>query len=153
MDASERIVYDRERLKVLSIQWFKNEHPDWPREKCVEEGAKEENIDMVMRMRLAADLADKISENEWQYATPEYFLHKAKRVVENAPRELYQNINEYIEGKELSDIKLHGWSVSDVMHQFAPHKKIDFIDAIVCISYWRARNYQNDNYCREFFLQ
>ena len=149
----ERIVYDRKKLEVLSIQNIKNQHPDWPREKCVEEGMLEENIDYVMRARLAADLADKMMESDGDCAPNEYFMRQAQWIVNNAPRELYKNINEYIDGEALSEIRLCGVSVSDVMNQFVPNRQISFVRAVECFAYWKNRNYQNPNYCRDFFLQ
>ena len=148
----DRIIYDRERLEVWSLMLAREQHPNWTYEQCLEESVKDEWMEKVIRGRIIADLTDKRIEESGEYAHHDFFYLQSKWLVENAPKELYQNINEYIDGKEISDIKIHGVSVPDIMNQFMPHKKIHFLDAMECMAYWKKNDYQNPNFCKYFFI-
>ena len=149
---SERIIYNRRKLENLSVAFVEMEHPEWTKEQCREEGLKEEKIEELIRYRMAADLSDKLyDEGYGDYFGLSGCRGFAKEVVEKAPKELYQNINEYIDGKELSDIKFYGISVKDIMTQFEPEYSIDFLSAVRCICYWKDTNYADQLFCRKFF--
>ena len=150
---SERIVYDRERLEILSIQLLREDHPDWSYEKRKEEGLKPERMDYILRARMTVDLKNKLMKDDNGMGTSDYYFKRAKWVLDNVQPELLQNINEFIDGIPLSDIKIHGVSISDVMTQFEPERPISFMLAIESIICWKNAGYKNSNFCRYYFAK
>lgn len=44
------------------------------------------------------------------------------RIIDYFPQELFKNIEEFIDNKELSDIRIGSWSLNEIMHQHIDYK-------------------------------
>lgn len=149
---SERIIYNRRKLENLSVAFVEMEHPEWTKEQCREEGLKEEKIEELIRYRMTADLSDKLyDEGYGNYFGLSGCRARAKRIIERAPKELYQNINEYIDGRELSDVQFNGVTVKEIMTQFEPECSIDFYSVAEFIGLWSRNDYANQDEYKSFF--
>jgi len=151
MTMTDRIVYDRKRLETWSIWLLKYEHPDWSYEKRQIEGVKPERMDFVYRCRMTVDLKNKMKEEGNGVGNNNFYFNQAKWIMDNVQPELFDNINEYIDGRPISDKKIHGISALDVMNQFGDEYPIGFTRAIKAMICWKDTGYQDPNYCRNFF--
>ena len=149
-DDNYRIVYDVDGLKVLSIQLLAFEHPDWSYEKRKEVGSTPERLTEITEKRMIVDLQGRLMEDDYD-DNSSYHFKVAKWIIENVQPELMQNINEWIEHKPISDIKIHNVSINDIMTQFENYK-ISFVQALSCLIYWQKTNYHNPDFCRDYFL-
>lgn len=96
-------------------------------------------------------LYEKIKELEGDYATNGQCLTMAIKIMRYLPTELIPNIDEWIEGRDLSDIKVNGWSVADVMTQFGDKKIIPFLSAVECLGRWKVTGYKDKDFCRDYY--
>lgn len=155
LNRENRVIYDRSRLEAISISETIEAHPEWIKAKQEAVGRSEEKIQDLIYRKTIGDMVDRMVEEDGgkEYSDIYYNLCVAKRIMENIQPELVQNINEWIENRPLSDIKIHGVSVYEVMNQFAPHRYIPFIRAVECMMYWKEVDYRNKTFCRDFFAR
>lgn len=146
----ERTYYDENKLRKCAFLETALLHPDWDRVKIEEVAYSKEMINILKRRALAVDLKYKLKEDDMEIMPDSYYEKQAKWIVENIPNELILNVNEYIEGKNLSRIKIHGVSVDDIMTQY-PNRKIFFAQALKCIIAWKKQGYQNDSFRFDYF--
>lgn len=145
-----RVIYDREQLAVIATQLLAFEHPDWPYEKRKQIGSSEEKIQELIHARMIVDLQGRLLDDAPDDKDVQFYFNVAKRIMDNIQPELVQNINEWIDGEELTDIKIHGVSIKDIMTQFPDHP-IHFVRAVECLIDWKKSGYQNKHFCRNYF--
>ena len=116
--------------------------------------AREERWQNIAKHQMRTlDLITKLDELEGEFAAHEYLVLIANRIMRLIPAELEQNVDEWLDDKPLTDIKVHGLSVLDVMNQFGPKRIITFLEAIECIGKWKETGYANKDFCRLCFMK
>jgi hypothetical protein len=61
------------------------------------------------------------------------------------------NIQEWIDGTEISDIKIYDVSIHDIMVQFGERRPIHFLEAAKCMIAWKNTGYKEKDYCEMYF--
>lgn len=114
--------------------------------------AKEEHWQNVAKHQMRTlDLIAKLEELEGDFMDHTQCVWMANDIMRVIPPELEQNMDEWLDDKPLTPIKLHGKSVEDVMTQFGEKRRITFLRAIKCIGAWRAEGYRDSDFCRWYF--
>jgi hypothetical protein len=147
-----RAIYDKHMLETLSIGLVSMEHPDWSDEKKVSVGRSKEALEQIYMIKMASDFKSKLRDEYRGKRSDEECAQEAKRILKDIQPELIQNINEWIDGTEISDIKIHGVSIPDIMNRFGNERqKIHFIHAVKCMIDWKETGYADPNYYRHYF--
>lgn len=119
------IEYDYDSVYKVIYEGKKSTYKDMPEEWYVQK-SKEEVPNFMFNLFKTNVLYRMLQEGygRW-YAVP--FVDK---IFKYLPEELYVNLEEYIDEKPISDIKLHGVSLKDIINQYGEDgRKEPFIDA------------------------
>ena len=73
-------------------------------------------------------------------------------MISKFSEELIPNLEEWLDGKPLSDIRLGGKSVNDIVHMYE-WVEIDVPRAILCLGMWKERNYSPPDFCEWYFAR
>ena len=146
-----RKAYDEERIGRLAPAFVAKQHRDWTEEQIMEAAKTKEWRDKVIFGLTIQDFANKIEEimgGTWNYA---WCYNKAERIMLGLPEDLIQNVNEYLDDKPLTDIKVHGVSLLDIMNQFGKNRPIPILAAMQCMVDWKKTGFYNKSYCKTYF--
>ena len=83
---SERMIYDRKKMELMSIMLVADEHPEWPEEKKVAVGKIESNVQKVIFNRTIVDLRNKLFEEYGGIKTKEQCFEQAIWIMNNIPK-------------------------------------------------------------------
>jgi hypothetical protein len=75
---------------------------------------------------------------------------EALYLMENIPEELIVNVEEWLDEKSLSDIKIHGVSVNDVF-EMCKGRFIHFLSILKCFIEWKKTGYEDPDFCFWYF--
>lgn len=97
------------------------------------------------------DLEDRLME-EYD-GTRDVFECKKEAVylMENSPEELIQNIEEWLDEKPISDIKVHGVSINDLMKNYS--RCAHFLTALNCFIEWKKTGYEDPEFSYWYFAR
>ena len=146
-----RNIYDEKLMKLLSVMAISEQHPDWSDEEKIRVGELDENVQKIIRNQITKDFAKKMMDTTNNYATYFQYLEDAIQLMNEIPEELIPNVNEWIEDKPLSDIKVHGVSINDINEHYKSRCTIEFQLILRCMACWKKTNYADKNYCFYFF--
>lgn len=150
---NKREIYDPKFMEYRSLACVEMEHPQWPSDKKIEYSISEEGMRHAWFIQMVLDLRERYHNDVGQSETWAYCYQKAYDIMKNMPEELIPNINEWIEYRQLSDIKINGVSVNDIMNQFGKKQQIYFLDAIECMIDWKDTNYFDPSFCKFYFMR
>lgn len=88
-----------------------------------------------------ADLTDRLVERYDGFESFESCYRKARSLLKKMPEELLPNLNEWLDNKPLSDIKVHGISVNDILEKFKNRNDIDFIEVLQYFADWKTEGF------------
>lgn len=149
----ERKAYDKNKVKLISMMDIDFEHPEWTQEQKDAELARPERIANTVRNLTILDLASRLYEEHGGTYTARECAAEAKYLMDNMPQELIVNVNEWLDGKPLSDIKVHGTSINDAFKMVA-NRPIHFIHILHCMCKWREAEYfDEENFCWCYFAK
>ena len=149
----ERIIYNRKKIELLSKAEVAREHPEWTEAKQKEVAYSDKHVNDLIKRLTIRDLAHKMLKDDNECVCDEtlrIYRQKSQWIIDNIQPELINNINEYIDGNEISPIKIHNISAIDIMTKHNHGQSIHFIRAIQCMIYWKENNYQK-GFCETFF--
>lgn len=115
--------YDEKKIMMRAACLVYDCYPEWPKEKKEEEATKEEWLDTARKFMVYVEFINKIVKHENGTSSYENCKRIAKNIIENMPKELWPNIEKWIDEQQISDIKVHGVSIPDIMLQF-PEKTL-----------------------------
>jgi hypothetical protein len=147
----ERKAYNKEIIHLTAICNLSKEHPTWSNEKIEKEAEKQDVIKRVVLALTELDLAHKLDEYYKGYWNWSECHETANYIMNNMEPQLIQNINEWIDEQPLSDIKIHGWSIKDIMCSPNKKRKVSFVEAMKCLIQWKENNYENKDFCILYF--
>lgn len=149
----KREIYDPEYMEYHSLTCVEMEHPEWPSDKKIEYSLSEEGMRHAWFIRMVLDIQVRYHNDVGKYKDWDYCYRRAYDIMKEVPEELIPNINEWIEYKPLSDIKINGVSVNDIINQFGKKQPIYFLEALDCMIYWKQTNYSDPMFCKLFSMR
>ena len=145
----KRRAYDEERIKKLSLAAVNEAHPDWTIERMREVAQTDEYRNDIIRQLIAMDMAHRIQEDMEGYWSYIDCFYEAQYIMHNIQSELIPNINEWLDGNPLSDIKVNGISILDIKSQFK-NVNIPMLHILRCMIHWKENEYKNPDFCRAY---
>ena len=88
---------------------------------------------------------DKIKQNE--QANDKYVKYETDRLYNNIFPEVEQNVLEWLENKPLTDIKIKGVSINDIMNTW---KNMDFINSVIALKKLKTNHKEGETYLINF---
>lgn len=150
----ESLIYNRRKLEIMSHAEVAHEHPEWMEARQKEIAYSDKYVNDLIKRLIIRDFAAKlITDDGGQCVDDVFYKNLSKWIVTNVQPELIQNINEYIDSKDLSPIEIHGVTIVDLMKINNPRKCINFIDAISALIYWKESNYHGKDFCYQFLMR
>lgn len=150
----ERKTYDEKQIKKYARILVKEKYDNFllKDEDVEEEASQQEYVDRAIEILTEADFRQKLF-YEYYKERVDYSdcILEAGYLVNNMPRELWTNLNEWLDDKPLSDIKVHGVSINDVMKMFETSLPRDFVQILKCMTIWKKHNYVDKNFCWNYF--
>lgn len=101
----------------------------------------------VKRLNLM-DLEDRLHEMYRGLRNSNMCRKEAVYIIDNIPDELMVNLEEWLDNKPLSDIKIHGFSINDILKDF-PY--VNFTQALTCMIDWKAQGFLDSNFIIRYF--
>jgi hypothetical protein len=145
-----RKAYDQNMIERMARLTVNFNHPDWDDEQVNKEAKKEEHIQNAVFNLTVMDLRDKLLEEYGDRRTLQFCADDAKYIMMNIPKELIVNVNEYIDGMPLSDIKIHGVSINDVINGLMP-RRVHVVQVFKCMAKWKEYEYFDERFCWNYF--
>ena len=71
--------------------------------------------------------------------------------LDNLPEELIQNVNEWLDDKPLTDIKVHGVSINDIYKFYKNRRYLTFGRVLRCMTDWKESEYIDPKFCFRYF--
>lgn len=103
-------------------------------------GKSDEYVQRAIYWQTVADLKNKLT-IYYKNIYDDYNCYlEAKRMLDYAPTELIQNINEWIDDRIITEIQINGVSIPSIIQSYPPELDVDFVDAVKCISGWQKLN-------------
>lgn len=150
----ERKTYDENQVKKYARVLVREKYDNFllKDEEVEEEASQQEYIDRAIKILTEADFRQKLF-HEYYKERVSYgdCILEASYLVHNMPQELWPNLNEWLDDKPLSDIKVHGLSINDVMKMFATSLPRDFVQILKCMTAWKKYDYVDKNFCWNYF--
>jgi hypothetical protein len=148
-----RKAYDEKIIKNISCMDIDFEHPDWTQEQKNIELNNPSRRAKTVRNLTILDLSNRLFEEHGGTYTARECAAEAKYLMENMPQELIVNVNEWLDNKPLSDIKVHGTSINDVFKMFV-NRPMHFIRILHCMCKWKETDYfDEENFCWCYFAR
>ena len=147
----ERKAYDETTIDRLARYKAGMANPTLDREEIVALSKTNKWRDAAIKDLITIDLIAKIEEVEGDFMDHTQCVWEANDIMHGLPDELIPNINEWIDDKPISDIKINGISALDIMGQFGKRQCITFLQAIECLNAWKKTGYRNRDFCRRYF--
>ena len=144
--------YDEKKIKLRALNLVYSNYQDWTEEEKRAAANSEEWLDTARKSLVVEDFIEKIKKVDCGMANYAYYEEMAYDIANDMPQELWPNVEEWIDDKTISNIKVHDISIPDIMHQF-PGEDISFLDAIRCIAWWKKYDYPEGNFCAAFFMR
>ena len=88
---------------------------------------------------------DKIKQNE--QANEKYVEYETNRLYSNIFPEVEQNVLEWLENKPLTDIKIKGVSINDIMNTW---ENMDFINSVIALKKLKTNRKEGETYLINF---
>jgi hypothetical protein len=149
----ERKTYDEKQIKKYARILVKEKYDNFllKDEDVEEEASQQEYVGRAIEILTEADFRQKLF-YEYYKERVDYSdcILEAGYLVNNMPRELWPNLNEWLDDKPLSDIKVHGVSINDVSNMFRKLKP-SFVQILTCMTHWKESNYIDNNFCLNYF--
>ena len=144
--------YDPKKIALRAVILVYNNYPDLDDATKRQMAESEEWLDVARQSFVLDDLTMKIKEHERGVLNYTASSIVAARILNTMPSELLPNIEEWIDDQPISDIKVNGVSVPDIMHQFQ-ERNILFLEAMQCMCDWKNYNFQCTDFCRLYFMR
>jgi hypothetical protein len=144
--------YDQKKISIRAVILVYNKYPELDDVTKRRMAESEEWLDIARKSLVFADFTEKIKEHEQGLFTYTASRVVATRIINNMPQELWPNIEEWIDDRRISDIKVHGVSIPDIMHQF-PEQDILFLNAMECMCDWKNYEFKGNEFCRYYFMR
>lgn len=144
--------YDQKKIELRALILVCNNHPDLDDETKKQMAASEEWLDVARKSFILHDFTEKIKDHEQGLLNYTASRAVAARIINNMPQELWPNVEEWIDDKPISDIKVHGVSIPDIMHQFQG-RTILFLNAMECMCDWKSYEFKSNEFCRYYFMR
>lgn len=149
----ERKAYNEKIIKNISRMEIDFERPDWTQEQKDIELNNPYRRAKTVRNLTTLDLGNRLFEKHGGTYTARECAAEAKYLMENMLQELIVNVNEWLDNKPLSDIKVHGTSINDVFKMFV-NRPMHFIRILHYMCKWKEIDYfDEDNFCWSYFAR
>lgn len=148
-----RKTYDKKIFKTISMMDIDFEHPDWTPEQKAAELENPDRIAKTTHNLTIVDLRDRLFEEHGGTYSMKECASEARYLMDGVPSELIVNINEWLDGTPLSDVKIHGVYINDVFEMFVKNRPIHFIQIVRCMVKWKESDYFNDDFCWHYFAR
>lgn len=139
--------YDQKKIKLRAVILVYNNYPDLDDATKRQMAESEEWLNLARKSFLLDDFTMKIKEHEQGILNYTASSVVAARILNNMPPELLPNVEEWIDDQPISDIKVNGVSIPDIMHQFPEHD-ILFLEAMDCMCDWKSCDFQGKEFCK-----
>lgn len=146
-----RDAIDQDKVKKYAMLIAAKEHPDWDHEELILAADNKTYIDQAVYVLTLSDFRQRIYADHQEKVPYEECAIEAKYLLDNMPQELIQNLNEWLDNQPLSEIKIHGTSINDVMQMFKSSLPRDFLQVLKCMTIWKKHNYVDENFCWNYF--
>lgn len=140
-----------EKIKKYTKLIVEREHPDWTHDNIVKVSEEKQYIDKAIYVLTLSDFRQRVYAEYQERVDYEECSAEAKYLLDNMPQELIPNLNEWLDNQPISDIKLHGVSINDVMKMFESSLPRDFLQILKCMTIWKKHNYVDKNFCWNYF--
>ena len=147
----ERKTYNQEIIDRVAKYEANMANPTLTGEEVAEMAKEKHWQDIAKHKARIYDLIQKLDEVEGKFIDHTQCVWWANRLMRNIPPELEQNIDEWIDDKPLTDIKVHGWSIADIINHYGKKRIVTFLEAVKCMGDWHASGYQDDEFCVWYF--
>lgn len=119
-------------------------------EEVINKKRTEELVEQCRRKVLKINLCNKLLEVCGYHEGEAWY--RAEQIVDRLPEELHQNIDEYIDGKELSDIYYKDLTINNIMNG----DKFDlgvhhFVQSCLAMAYFVRSGYESGEVCIRYF--
>lgn len=145
----ERLACNEKTIEMQTYMVICQAHPEWRAQEIEKHVNEPIYRETAMRLLLANDLSKRL-EVECPSYDRDQCIRRAFRIMQDIQPELFQNINEWLDGKKLSDIKIHGVSLNDVINQYED-VKIHFLKGLDFMIAWKNTGYANSDYHKRYF--
>ena len=144
--------YDEKKIKMRAAMLVYEHHPEWSIDKKDEASLSDYWLDTARKCFVVRDFTQKIYEHNCGALTHSQSERVAFNIINEMPQELWPNIEEWIDDQPISDIKVQGISIPDIMHQF-PGEDILFLSAMKCMCMWKEYGYKGKDFCKLYFAR
>ena len=141
----ERRSKDPKRIKNIALFQVSVTYPDLTDEEKLALAKTKKWLDWSEKSLMLDDFRDKIYYVHEETITLSYSRKWAERIVNNMPQELWPNIDEWIDDKPISDIKVHGVSIPDIMYHLS-RGSVDFLSAMTRMIAWQDSGFPDKAY-------
>ena len=143
-----------DRICTLVVENYKFKNNITMTDEEFNEMCKSEDVRKQAILNLnVVDLKTRIFE-EYNETIPWVMCHNdAVYIMCNVPEEIIQNIEEWLDGKPLTDIKVHGVSVNDIIRKRFNNSAFIPMDKIFkAMAYWKETDFYDPNFCYRYFV-
>ena len=111
---AKRRANDEKAIYKMSLWIMETQYKHIPENQWEEKIKTKEIRDKVIESLTIGDLASRLEEEYMGFKSLSKCDDEASYIIKNIPKELLTNINEWLDNKPLSDIKVHGVSIKNV---------------------------------------
>ena len=148
---STRDATNAEKIKKYAMLIAEKDNPNWNRDDIIRASEEKQYIDKAIDVLTLSDFRQRIYVEYQERVDYEECAAEAKYLLDNMPQELIPNLNEWLDDQPLSDIKVHGVSINDVMKMFETSLPRGFLQILKCMTTWKKYNYVDKNFCWNYF--
>lgn len=139
--------YDYDRVYYACYKMAKRDYKGMD-EEWYKEKAKADVPNLMLEI-FKCNLIDRIKKIGFK---KDYAIDCANKITDIIPKELYGNIQEWIDDKPISDIKYKGISIKDIMEQDIKYGvKHDFFESLEAMMMYIQCGCRDKSICKKYF--
>lgn len=140
--------YDYDIVYETSYLMIKSDYENMPEEWYIKKA--KENIPRLMIQIFKGNIWYRLQQ---EGADIQFANRLSQKLIEDVPKELYQNIQEWIDEKPISDIKYGGISIKDIMEQDFVGMGIyhSFIESLMALLLYIEHGCKDKTLCKNYF--
>lgn len=147
---STRLLRSEGAIERIAKRLVRMKHPELTSQEISELAKRKEFVDEAVYQIKVADLQDRLFE-EYGETQPSWVCRdQAIEWMTKLPEELLLNVEEWLDNKPLSDIKVHGISINDIFSKYkSPNLTMTRVMSFFIL--WKETGFKNENAHVMFF--
>lgn len=140
---------DPKKVATRAMILVHTNHPELTQPEKDELAKTEKWLNVAKETLVAAAFIEKNYEELKEMMSYAQVNNWAMDILNNIPQELLTNVEEWLEGRELSTIQIHDVSIPYLMKEF----NVPFCSALKCIARWKESGFAGKEFCYNYFAR